>query len=175
MKNLIYLLILFPIVSFAQITDNFSDGDFTNNPQWSGDISQFKINSYLQLQLDGTDADTSILTLETNINGAMEWDIWIKLSFSPSSNNNLRIYLQTNNYNLKSPLNGYFIKIGETGSDDSIDLYRQDSLSTIKIIDGISGNVSQTSNTVNIKITRDEMYNWKIFSDIKRRCGIYIS
>ena len=166
MNKLLIIFFLFPLVITAQITENFTDGNFTSDPVWSGDDTEFRVNSNYQLQTDGVSADTSILTLQAYFNGSTEWDIWVRLSFSPSDNNNLRIYLMSDCSNLKSPLNGYYIKIGENGSDDSIDLYKQTGLSSEKLIDGIPGNVAFSTNILNLKIIRNEQNYWEVFSDI---------
>ena len=46
-KRLIYtsICVLFSQLSVAQFTDNFTDGDFTNNPTWSGDVANFEVNN----------------------------------------------------------------------------------------------------------------------------------
>ena len=49
----------------AQVVDNFSDGNFTNNPTWSGTTADFIVNSSQQLQLNNTVAATSYLTTPT--------------------------------------------------------------------------------------------------------------
>jgi len=38
-------------VCFARVSDDFSDGEFSNNPVWSGSTSQCKVNSSNQPQL----------------------------------------------------------------------------------------------------------------------------
>jgi len=60
-KRLPFLIsvILICANAFAQVVDNFSDGDFTNNPSWSGTTADFIVNGSQQLQLNNTVAATS--------------------------------------------------------------------------------------------------------------------
>ena len=153
---------------FTQIVDDFSDGDFTNNPTWSGDISNFIINSSSELQLDAPSVtDTSYLSLETGIidfNSPISWQFYIKLGFSPSNNNTVRYYLTSDNTNLKGYLNGYYIRIGENGSTDKLKLYRQDGTSTTLLATGLNGAYG-LSPEVTVKVNRDIAGNWEILSD----------
>lgn len=167
MKNLYFLVLLFlSINALGQFQDDFSDGDFTQNPTWTGDTAEFKINIANQLQLNGIASDTSYLVTSNSIANENQWDIWLKMALAPSVNNNLRIYLISDVEDLKGPVNGYYLLLGENGSDDSIDLYRQDGNSHTKIIDGIDGHCGATTNTIRLKVTRDASGLWKVFSDI---------
>jgi len=163
------IFILFLVLSFtslfvkAQIQDDFSDGDFTNNPAWSGDAAQFKVNSSKKLQLNSSGTDTSFLSTANSLVSNTEWRFYIKQSFNSSSNNYSRIYLVSDNSNLKNSLNGYFVQFGST--QDDICLYRQDGNSTTKIISGTYGNTGNSVNEFTIKVTRDVNGNWELFSD----------
>ena len=53
-----------------------------------------------------------------------EWRIWTKQSFSPSSSNYARIYLTADNPDLTIAENGYYIQLGESGSNDALRLYK---------------------------------------------------
>lgn len=153
---------------FSQLTENFSDGDFNNNPKWTGDTLEFIVNSDFKLQLNGpSNTDTSYLCVETgtlNFNADISWEFYIKLDFSPSNNNNVRYYLTSNNNNLKGYLEGYFIRVGENGSLDKLKLYRQDGLNTTLL-----GSSVHTSFGVNpefrVRVNRDINGNWEVLSD----------
>ena len=55
MKCLILIFLLIPLVLKAQVRDDFSDGNFTSDPAWSGDTAAFEINSLNQLHLNSND------------------------------------------------------------------------------------------------------------------------
>ncbi len=144
--------------------DDFSDGSFTKNPAWQGDTVSFKITADQKLQSNGPSA-TAVLALATPIafSGKMEWQFMLSLNFAPSTSNYVRIYLMSTQADLKSALNGYYIRIGESGNTDGIDLYRQSGTTSTKIIDGIAGRAA-TNPSFTIRVTRDVQGNWQLFS-----------
>jgi len=162
----LFLLGVLPTILPAQITDNFSDGDFTNSPSWSGDATEYSINTGFQLQLNGISSDTSSLSFASPFLANTEWNFWVRENFAPSDNNNVRIYLVSDLAFLEGPINGYYIRMGENGSFDSVDLWEQSGNTHTKIIDGINAHCAATNNVIRIKVTRDATGNWSLFSDI---------
>ena len=152
----------------AQLTEDFSDGDFTSNPLWNGDVSNFIVNGAMELQLNAPAVtDTSYLVTETGIldfTNTVTWEFRMNLLFSPSSNNSGRFYLCSNQENLKGSLDGYYIRIGESGSVDKIKLYRQDGTSSALIATGIYGAYG-VSPDARIRVTRDLAGNWLVEAD----------
>ena len=152
----------------AQLIDDFSDGDFLNNPTWQGDTSNFIINTNNQLQLNAPAVtDTSFLVVETGVldfNNTITWEFYVKLDLSPSNSNNFRYYLTSNNANLRGNLNGYFIRVGENGSTDKIKLYRQDGSSTTLLMTGLNGSYG-VSPEFRVRVNRDINGNWEVLSD----------
>ena len=73
MKKLfsVFLIILSISVN-AQLTDDFSDGDFTSNPSWTGDAAHFKVNTTYELQLNSSGDNTSILATACTMADSME-------------------------------------------------------------------------------------------------------
>lgn len=163
MRRIFLFLLLLPFAGFAQFTDDFTDGDFTNNPTWSGDDTKFEVNGSKQLHLNTTGADTSILCTGSSSVNNTEWQFWVKLSFATSANNNARVYLMSDQQNIGGSLNGYFVQVGE--ANDSIALYKQTGTILQIIIHGTIAYTNNSTNTLRIKVTRDATGNWNLYSD----------
>jgi len=164
MKKLIFIFIALPLFIFGQFTDDFSDGDFTNNPSWTGDVGRFEVDTN-SLHLNDSAASTSFLVTQSQaiING--EWIFNIKMDFSPSTNNFAKVYLVSDMVNLSGALNGMYVKVGgQSGNIDDISLYTQTGTNSNEIIDGSSGLLSNNPD-VRIKVTRDVVGNWELFLD----------
>lgn len=148
----------------AQVSDDFSDGDFIFNPEWTGDTSKFDVNGWGELWLNALPVNDAafLTTLSQSINDA-SWECKVRFDFNPSSSNYARFYLISNQENLGSALNGYFVQIGST--DDDICLYRQTSNSNTKIIDGPNGVLNTSSVNVRIRVLRDASGNWTLQAD----------
>lgn len=144
----------------AQISDNFSDGNFDQNPVWQGDAANFIVNASGELQLNATAAGTSVLAVQGNIPTSATWDFHFRLGFSPSNQNLLRIYLQANDAALSTG-NGYFIEIGETGSNDPIRLFRQDAGVKTQLGVGQAGLVAVNPD-IHLFVTRTFSGDWTV-------------
>lgn len=162
------LLLLFHFSLRAQVSDAFTDGDFSADPAWQGDDSLFIVNSLHQLQSNGTAGSSKDLSLSTPLllADSMEWQCWVKFNLSPSNANFCRFYLSADQPDLKGGLNGYYIQFGGvTGNTDSITLYKQKGMGRTRIIAGRPATVSRNSNTVRIRVRRDAGGNWSLWSD----------
>jgi hypothetical protein len=164
MKHLFYFLILvIPKFGMTQVTDNFSDGNFTANPVWSSDTSQFEVNSAKQLHLRSSGADTSVLVVQNSSVKNTEWDLWLKLSFNTSSNNNARVYLVSDHPDLKNSLNGYYLQVG--GTNDSVQFMKQTGNLHQKLFTGAISYTGNSTNILRIKVIHDSSGVWHLFSD----------
>lgn len=159
------LLLLLTATGFAQLNDDFSDSNFTGNPPWSGDVADFMVNASQQLQLNTTGEDISYLVTTNNIADSVQWDFWIKQAFSPSSNNNGRVYLISDQQNIGTTgVNGYFLMFGESGSNDAIELFRQDGATHTSVCRGTDGLIS-SSFEMRVRVIREKNGDWSIFVD----------
>ncbi len=167
MKNYGFKLIFFFYsgMSFAQLQDNFSDGNFSD-PAWSGLTNQFIINAARQLQLNNSVADLSFIStpfLVTSLDN-FEWQIYVKQTFSSSVSNYGRVYLTSNESNLTKPLNGYYLQFGEAGSNDAVQLFKQTGLVSSSVCRARDGGIA-TAFALRIKVLRNEAGLWELWID----------
>lgn len=168
-KGKIILFFLWVAAGFfdaaAQFHDDFSDGNFTENPVWVGDSSLFIINADFQLQLNDTTGRTAALTTENHRIKNTEWQFWIQLDFAPSSASFARVYLCSDSADLHQPLNGYFLQFGESGGTDAIELFRQNGTENISICRSADSIISKKF-TARIKVLCDNTGKWTLFADM---------
>lgn len=158
-------LFILPYAAIAQVNDDFSDGNFSSNPAWSGDVAEFKVNSSNQLQLNSSGENESYLVTTNSLADSVEWIFWVKQSFSPSSNNNSRVYLMSDVQDIKNAQpNGYYLQLGESGSNDAIELFRQNGANSTSICRGTDGLISG-SFEMRVKVIRDSQGKWSILAD----------
>lgn len=176
MKRLILLIVsllaAFPFHLFPQISDDFSDGDFIDNPTWIGDDSLFFVNEQRQLQLQASAAGNAALVLPNSVEESeMEWRFRIRLAFSPSDNNYARVFLMADSTDLRTPtLSGFFLQFGEAGSNDVIELFYLSENQKNTVCRGLIS--ISSSFTYNIKVTKNAQNHWQLWVD-SRSSGIY--
>jgi hypothetical protein len=173
MKKTLFILLLLPLSLFAQVTDDFSDGNFTQNPAWSGMVDKYLVNSNLQLQLNAEGEGTAYLSLPFTEYETMEWQFWIREAFSPSGNNYTDVWLSADNADLSQAAQGYFLRFGEGGSNDAIELFRKDADGQQSICRGNDGNIA-ASFAVSVKVICDREGNWMI-QTCYDNSGIYLT
>jgi hypothetical protein len=156
------------------IQDDFSDGDFTNNPEWRGDNNAYIINENFQLQLKFAKdslhpAYLSTLAEDGNLD-EKEWRFDLNLDFSPSNSNKVEIYLVSTTADLRDFENdgsiqeGYYLEIGENGSDDGISLFYRNGDNKTLIARGGDGDFASAFD-LRIRVRRDTDANWEVAVD----------
>jgi hypothetical protein len=148
----------------AQVFDDFSDGNFNQDPVWTGDSLKFEVNTAKQLHLKSTGNDTAVLVTEQNLTDSLEWLIWVKCTFSPSGSNFTRIYLMSDQADLTANLHGYYLQLGEAGSADAVELFRQDGDIHTSLCRGPDAMVA-ASFTLRIRVLRTASGLFEVYAD----------
>lgn len=164
---LLTLLLVLPLNSSAQFTDDFSDGDFTSSPTWIGETDKFVVEGGM-LRLNDQSASGSgsfkaylSTASEASINA--EWKCRIKANLTLTSSNYVRFYVIADRSDLKDAgLAGYYIQVG--GTKKKVSLYRQNGSTTTEIISGTDNRFSASSNDLEVKLTRDANWNFTLWS-----------
>lgn len=164
----LFLLIpfCFPISGYAQFSDDFSDGNFNQNPAWIGISDSFQVSSG-QLRTTTGNASAAVLYLSSATNqNFTSWEFFFRMAFNPSSQNFMEFWLTADNLNLADAQNGYFVRLGgNTG--DGIGLFKMLGGTISEIIPQSNNLVNGSSNNQGtIKVTRSESGNWEIFEKI---------
>jgi len=150
--------------SAAQFTDDFEDGDFTDNPAWSGDDALFTVvqesgNSVLRSNSPG--AAVYHLSTPSAQAANAQWEFFLDLRFATSGANYVDMYLMSPQANLNVRPDGYFVRIGDT--PDHIVLYRRQGGVNTALVQSPPGTVgSSSSNPFRIRVTRDPSDLWTL-------------
>ncbi len=97
---------------------------FPGTVRWEGNISNFNVNTEGQLQLRASSAgESSIFTRYKIPADSLQVDVYFKLQFAPSNDNFSKVYLFIDK-STEVNANGYFLKLGENGSNDAIQLWK---------------------------------------------------
>jgi hypothetical protein len=152
----------------AQVSESFTDGDFTNNPTWVGGTTDWIVNAGKQLQSDNAVVNGSFyLSTANTLATGVQWDFYTQLTFATSGANYVDVFLTASASDVTATAtSGYFVRIGNT--DDEISLYRKDpGGTTFKIIDGLNGTVASSSNNVmKIRVVRNAANVWTLSRDM---------
>lgn len=164
---IMFFLWLIAVNVHSQVSDDFSDGDFSNNPSWSGNTTDFIINANQELQLNNTIAGSSFLSLTHGLSSLQnhEWHFWVKQGFSPSSSNFGKIYLSADNSNLTMVQNGYYVLFGEANAVDAIRLFKLENGISTQLCSGVDGQIAN-SFTVGVKVILNASGTWELSADI---------
>jgi len=159
---LINLSLLF-FCSFSQTHEHFFDADF---PNWVGNRALFTVNAHHELQLNAPEAGTAYLSLPTpQFSDTWEWNFYIRLPFSPSNNNFVRIYLTANTTDLTSLfLKAYYLQFGENLAQDAIELFYQNGTTHTSICRGKNSRIANRF-AINVKVRYTEPNHWEILVD----------
>jgi len=156
-----------PFIAFGQFSDDFSDGDFSINPAWQGNIADFIVDDYNVLQLSAyPESAEKYLSTEVATLGETTWRFQTVYDFeNPSTSNFAKVYLASDSPNLLGNLNGYYIKLGGVSGDlDAIELYSQTGTAIELVCAGTAGTAAINS-TFNIEVLRDATNQWTINVD----------
>lgn len=158
--SVLFFLMCFTIS--AQLADDFSDPDLSN--RWSGDLVNFKVNDFEELQLQAPGGGTSYIASPVAFPDSISWNIYVRMEFDPSNTNRLRLWLLSDTEQLDAG-NGYYLEIGETGSQDAIRFFYKNGSTRTQLAAGKSGGVATANAIARIRIDYTTNKEWVMMVD----------
>jgi hypothetical protein len=163
-KSVLFFMLIVPIFCIGQVNESFSDGNFINNPNWTGTTANFFVNSVFQLQSQAPTTSVSYLFTPSEAFDNATWECWVKITYPTSSSNYAIIYLASDTNDPSSGCNGYYVQIG--GTNDEVSLFVQEGTKKTKIIDGADKRTDGSSVELRIRVTRDAQGNLALYSKL---------
>ncbi|MEL7170488.1 MAG: lamin tail domain-containing protein, partial [Bacteroidota bacterium] len=156
-------------VATAQLSDDFSDGDFTANPTWTGDTDRFSVvpfESDFALRSDGLAESDTIALATLSATTAGTWRFRYRFEDNLTTGKGTRVYLLADTDDLKDEVRGYYVQIG-TNNGDEIRLYRQDGAPNdrTELGDGIPDLVAGDTGDVVVQVNRQPDGTWAVIAN----------
>lgn len=150
----------FPVDS--QVFDSFSDGNFDQNPCWTGDVERFWVNEDFQLQSTATEASTSALFTRSTTMDNTHWECRLIFRYPTSSANYATIWLVSDTDSLCDNQNGYYVQLG--GTPDEVSLYSKVGVKKTRLIDGADKRTDGKPVDITVRVERDEGGHFRLFT-----------
>ncbi|MDL2224289.1 hypothetical protein LJB92_03135, partial [Bacteroidales bacterium OttesenSCG-928-M06] len=155
-KIMTFFLFFLPLSVYSQFEDNFSDGSFYDSGRqtvWLGDVSEFFVNDYNELQLNSDITYNPVqLRTKSSLNKNVSWYCSLVLDFTPSSSNYCKIFLISDNDDLCGETNGLFLRIGYTDKNICL-IQSQEGKKNKTLIKGITKRLDKDIVFLEVKAT----------------------
>lgn len=95
----------------------------------------------------------------------MLWELNVSLDFSPSPQNNLKIYLASSHPQLRNAENAWFLQIGgESGDQDKLSLFRQKNNQRTLLAQSKPGILGDKAFNISFRVLLDEKGFWQVLT-----------
>jgi hypothetical protein len=136
---------------------------------FEGNISRFTILNnrlYLNHISPAPQNESQIVRYALIKNGEpLFWELHVSLDFTPSPQNNLKIYLASSHPNLKNAENAWFLQVGgETGDQDKLSLFRQKNNQRTLLAESKPGILGDKAFNISFRVQLDEKGLWQVFT-----------
>jgi len=139
---------------YAQFTDDFTDGNFTESPLWQGDENCFIVDpdsGALWLNAPAVASEAHLFTVSHSMENA-SWQFSFSMGFNPSSANYATIFLALDSINISESQQCFYLILGS--SDDNISLWQIYDGKHQLLIKGMEDRLNTKTPCGNVKVKR---------------------
>ncbi|WP_293302115.1 lamin tail domain-containing protein [Pedobacter sp. UBA4863] len=167
-KTLLFLLLFAANLAFAQLKDDFSDGNFSVGPVWEGTTTYFQVIDGV-LTSNGPQASSTLyLSTANSLATDAAWEFLVNLAFDPSTTNYPRIYLTSNQQDLLATTGkkAYYLQLGTGTNAENFSLVYQNG-TTLTTLLSLPDKVRNPTSSVNVRVRVERSANgrWAIYTD----------
>lgn len=95
----------------------------------------------------------------------MMWELNVSLDFTPSPQNNLKIYLASSHPQLRNAENAWFLQVGgASGDQDKVSLFRQKNNQRTLLAESKPGILGDKAFKISFRVLLDEKGLWQVFT-----------
>jgi Lamin Tail Domain/Bacterial Ig-like domain/CHU_C Type IX secretion signal domain len=175
-KNIIAIICtcFFAFTGLSQINENFTDGDFTNNPTWNGNTNDYSVVIGKLRSNNSVVNSKYYLSTPNSVATNCQWEFYVNLQLNTSSLNYTDVFLISNNSDLSATanINGYFLRFG--GTKDEINLYKRSGTTESLLIDSRDGELNKSNNIYKIKVIRNTANTFRLYTDSTGTGNVYV-
>lgn len=165
------------VYTIAGVEDDFTDGDFTDNPTWGGSTGSYAVLTDGTVPDGAATTDGHFLASNANVGNAglhtasdqvSEWRFsWASPNFSPSNANHFGVVLMASApwTSIADDFNGYYLRIGaDSPTLDYIELWRSTGGTKARVGTFNTPNFSSAlTNGINVRVTRSPSGQFELF------------
>lgn len=159
------VILLYAVATRAQFVEDFSDGDYTSEPVWSGIYANFAVNPWKQLQTKAQQASYSWLVTPCRVNHRAEWTFWCRVATVPTAYNWLRFYLISDAENPQYG-NGWYVQVGGANKNITLDRQTHGNIETLIENETRKQLIAQEDNKLFVRVTLDENGVFELYSQV---------
>ncbi len=164
-KIMLFIALFVQSLSYSQVSDDFLDGNLTENPAWLGDVGKFEVDAgkHLHLSAERASGTARLFTLsESSYNTS--WEFYIQMNFKPGVDNNVRMYLCADTTDT-GKLWGLCLRIG---AENKITLWNEPASGNGKrLLNGLADRLNVDTVFLHVKATLDWNGVFQLYSRLK--------
>jgi hypothetical protein len=154
MRLFFLVLLLQGSCLYAQFSDDFSDGDFTGDPEWMGASDWFTVDAdrqALRLNAPAVAGEATLFTASQSMEEAV-WQFSFRMGFNPSSANYAWVYLAAEGTDIAQLQRAFYLVLGS--SADNVSLWQVKEGQHELLIEGLAGRFNSNTPEGDIRVTR---------------------
>lgn len=151
----------------AQIVDDFSDGDFSANPAWTGEDALWSVVPFgtdSALRTNGNAVSDTLFLTTANTNAYGTWKFTVRYEGGRLTNfNQIRIFVASSVSDLETPVDGYHVQLGTNARN--VRLYRSESSGRTLLASSADQIIDLDDATLRVEVSRSTGNAWEIKID----------